>query len=125
MFRTLVQLLVTGLYAVDFWDADEDFNEPTFFVRPAIRGFEGRRTLHPSWGGPCVMRGPSGCALSHDARPYGCRSLEPRPLEERRKTGCVQRGGTHAQHVMAWHPFQSVIRYALVAIVEAGGGLRS
>ena len=76
----LLAALDSGRWAIDWWEGDarkgkEELNR-TYYVRPAIKGHEGRRH-HAGWGGECTFLTGEGCSLVPDARPRECRQLDP------------------------------------------------
>lgn len=74
--------LASGRWAIDWWEGDprpgKDEMSKAYFVRPAVKGHEGR-IYHGAWGGECTFLGPYGCELASDERPRECRHLEPLP----------------------------------------------
>lgn len=76
----LFTALVDGRWTLDWWEGDPRPGkaelDQAYFVRPAILGYEGE-LYHPAWFGVCTFLQPNGCELLADARPWGCRILEP------------------------------------------------
>jgi Fe-S-cluster containining protein len=98
--EVLQAALDSGRWCIDWWEGDarEGHTElsKTYYVRPAIKGYEGVRH-HPSWGGECTFLGKNGCELSVLDRPTECRSLEPRV------NGCYTHNGHGKQSAaVAW-----------------------
>ena len=87
--------LASGRWAIDWWEGDprDGINEldQAFFIRPAIKGYEGQR-YHASWGGDCTFLGTNGCELASEKRPRQCRQLEPKP-----NSNCVLHGDSDKQ----------------------------
>ena len=83
--KEIIKALNTERYAIDWWDGDatgKDERDKTYYIRPAIKGREGR-LWHPAWGGECTFLTNSGCTLEFDKRPKSCRMLIPNPnIEE-------------------------------------------
>lgn len=78
--ENIKRLLDSGLYTIDWWDGDprpgHDDGCNGYYLRPAIKGAEGRRS-HPSYGGQCTLLGENGCSLRSEDRPTQCRGLLP------------------------------------------------
>lgn len=71
-FEGLKAKIEKGNIAIDWWSND---GEKEYYLRARHHG-EG--VVHGSWGGMCVNLSPSGCRLSWEERPLGCRNLKPR-----------------------------------------------
>jgi len=71
MRETILAGLRAGLYQIDWWEADA----PQHYLRPAIKEQPG--IFNGSWGGACVLLDDSGCTISFESRPRGCRELTP------------------------------------------------
>jgi Fe-S-cluster containining protein len=75
------EALKSGRWCIDWWEGDSTGKREgawrTLFVRPAIKGKEGR-IYDPSWGGECTFLTNSGCSIDSDHRPLGCKKLEPK-----------------------------------------------
>jgi Fe-S-cluster containining protein len=74
----VVDAIKSGRYTIDWWEnLEENGGLNGYFVRPAIKGKEGK-VKDPTWGGGhCTFLTDSGCELSDTDRPEGCRMLEP------------------------------------------------
>ena len=98
-------------WAVDWWEGDprDDRDEIAqgYFLRPATKDAN-RWPLDGSWGGECVFLRNSGCSLEHDARPAGCRSLEPVM-----GGGCVLHAASKREAAVAWLPYHKEIMAAV------------
>ena len=69
----IAELLNTGDWSIDCWDAHPD---NIYYLRPST--VNGRhRTYDLSWGGPCVFLGENGCKMPFEERPLNCRLLIP------------------------------------------------
>ena len=99
----LEDLLNTGRYAIDYWEADGTMDQ-TYFIRPAIKGSEGR-LVHPAWGGECTFLTDTGCELRLEDRPANCRQLVPKTV---RKDYCTD-VMTKQARVFRWAEYQGVI----------------
>lgn len=104
-FEQVKAALATGRWAIDWWDGDprngKDELGSANFVRPAIKGYEGR-LYHGAWGGECTFLGPDGCELKSKKRPRECRLLEPQ--EGKGKCKMHQNCGKQ-DAAIAWLPF--------------------
>jgi len=63
--------LASGRWTLDWWEGQ---TPAPYFVRPAIKGHEGR-LFHLGCGGECTFLGPGGCELRR--HPLQCRLLRP------------------------------------------------
>jgi Fe-S-cluster containining protein len=116
-FDTLVKVLRTGKWAIDYLDM-AGLDEPTeetidkaYYIRPRIKH---RLKLYDvALKGECIFLKRNGCQLPFEERPEGCRMLEPKPEDE----DCIAHGATVKQAAMAWMPFRGVIE-SVVAIIN-------
>ena len=112
----LVEALRSQQWAVDWWEGDprpgRDGCDRAYFLRPATKGAT-RWPLDPSWGGACVFLGDGGCTLEHEARPAGCRALEPRWDGK-----CWSHAADKREAAVAWLPY----RREVLAVVEVVRG---
>ena len=100
--------LVTGEWSIDWWEGDPrpDTYEADrgYFLRPATRAGRGD-VFDPSNGGTCVFfEDGKGCRI-FEARPSGCRGLEP-------VTGngdCNVRYASKQDAAVAWLPYAAMI----------------
>ena len=103
-------LLLSGNYAIDWWEGTEELNT-TYFIRPAHTNAKGK-LRDPSWGGICVFyEDGKGCSLPFSKRPAQCRALEPK---ENKK--CI----SHLVKIDAaklWIPYQ----HEIIAMIEEIG----
>ena len=104
--RELRRRLDSGKWALDWWEKDSDLPQ-TYYLRPAIKGCEGQQR-HGSWGGECALLGPSGCTLSWNERPWGCRDLKPHRLLHPHCTSVTGHG--KLAEVRLWLPYQNIIK---------------
>lgn len=111
-YSSLVELLRSGLWAIDWWEGDARENggrlPRTEYIRPAIKGEEDR-IFHGAWGGECVFLTGSGCKLALADRPTTCRTMEP--TEER---SCIDHSpgeGRNAKQraALAWLPYRRIL----------------
>lgn len=72
-FEGLKAEIEKGGIAIDWWENESR----EYYLRARHHG---EAVVHGSWGGCCVNLTPTGCSLSWDARPLGCRNLKPREL---------------------------------------------
>jgi len=106
----LVERLASGKWCIDWYDGDPRVSEYSlervYFIRPAHTNAIGK-VYDPSWGGQCVFwNAESGCDLSFNGRPMGCRSLIPALSGD-----CVGPGDRNDKSVDAerWIPYQEQI----------------
>jgi len=107
--ESLAERLLTGAYAIDWWDGDPRSRQDEYgrvcFIRPA---HEGAQTLRdPSFGGVCVRLTEAGCNLPFRKRPMMCRALKPR--RHRRCRGTFKHPATKRRGAIAWIPHQQLI----------------
>jgi len=122
----LLEVLESDEWVVVHWDGDprERYNEETdeyeyppvgervgavYFPRPQYKNKID--TLHDDrwpWDGDgCNFLTESGCRLSFEKRPYGCRSLIPKWSETFEKFACSHEGGQENKRAaLNWLPFQ-------------------
>jgi Fe-S-cluster containining protein len=72
VFGSVKAALKSGRVAIDRVEG----MTPLYFMRPAIKGQEGKVADY-SWGGECTNLTTSGCCLPHENKPYFCRLLKP------------------------------------------------
>ncbi|QTA37738.1 hypothetical protein JYK00_08425 [Thermosipho ferrireducens] len=72
-YNELVKAFKSGKWAIDWIDRKKDM----YFIRPAIKGFEGWLFDH-RLSGECSFLTPDGCELDPSHRPSGCLLLEPK-----------------------------------------------
>lgn len=112
MVQDIADLLLSGRWAIDWWDGDPRDNGDlcqVYYLRPAIVHYEGI-PQHPSWGGPCTFFNEgSGCDLAFANRPLQCRQLIPN------YDGCTYPSQDYSKKsvVILWIPFQDQIKEAL------------
>ncbi len=68
-------------FCIDWYEQES----PGYYIRPATKGKEGA-VRDPSWGGTCTFHSKSGCELSFEKRPIGCKVLKPKIIDG--KTNC-------------------------------------
>jgi len=106
----LKDLLLSGKWAIDGWDGDPrdgmSILDEAYFIRPAHTNAIGK-VMDFSTGGICVNLTPTGCSLSNDERPAGCRFLEPGINE------CIPKGATSRDAAIAWLPYTHIILEAV------------
>lgn len=98
--------LSSGNYALDWWEGDtEDGGDlrRVLFLRPSTKGMEGQ-VFDASWGGECGFLTSTGCSLSAEDRPRGCRELEP--VEG---GACINHDGAKEGAAKAWRPQQEML----------------
>ncbi len=98
-FEGLKAEIEKGNIAIDWWEADPK----EYYLRARQIGEE---IVHGSWGGVCVNLSPTGCNLSWEERPLGCRSLKP---SESSRGACIG-SYTKRQSVDDWKVYDSVLR---------------
>jgi Fe-S-cluster containining protein len=111
MVETLQEAFKSG-YCVD-WLNEDTMKEPdgtevnrAYFIRPAVKC--NPKLLDTSTKGECVFLTDSGCKLSYDTRPTGCKLLNP---DEHGR--CVSTGGTVRDSVAAWRYYTGAILGAI------------
>lgn len=109
-------MLDTGRYAVDWWEGspmtpetrtgDENDYREGYFIRPAVKKYEGRR-FHGSWGGACTFHSDKGCELTDETRPGECKLLKP--IEP---GSCEYPDGWEGKRTVAqaWWPYRSIFK---------------
>lgn len=103
----VMTLLLTGKYAIDWWDGDprdgDDEYSQAYYIRPKTKGHE-KKLLHPAWGGECVFLTDTGCELPFEQRPAECRMLEPVESGE-----CKHHGATKQEFATIWLEHQEMM----------------
>ncbi|HOJ95181.1 MAG TPA: hypothetical protein PK390_08065, partial [Fervidobacterium nodosum] len=99
MREKLLKALISGRWTVDWVDQDAEL----YFVRPAIKGFEGSVFDH-AYNGECTFLTNTGCELDFSERPESCRMLIPK-LEER----CDPQGYTRMYVSKIWKDYVDVL----------------
>lgn len=112
--ESLEHLLYSNRYAIDWWDGDARLGKQrtqplmsrVLFVRPALKGKEGR-IFDPAWGGTdCTFLTSKGCQLESEKRPSGCKLLEPKKL------GCRYHGkmnDSKREGALTWLKYQNLL----------------
>ena len=104
MHISLAKAFKTGNWAIDWWEGDPTGQERdrTYFVRPAIKDVT--RLFDPTWGGECIFLDQSGCKVSSEQRPKGCRELEPK-----KGGNCIDHSKGKQAAAIAWIPYEKII----------------
>lgn len=106
--ENILGLLTTGNFSIDSWVGDirpgKDLWDVSYFLRPATKGNEGK-IYDESWGGKCVFLRNTGCLLSDNKKPFGCRILEPK---ENLEGKCKTNNGDKKDSVLAWVPYRDI-----------------
>lgn len=118
--ESLIALLSTRYYAVDWWEGDPREGmyelERAYFIRPHTQvGYANGCVYDASWGGACIFLRDSGCELSHDERLYECRALEPRYPNACVRHACQVGNGRFTGKLaaaLAWLPYYDMIEEA-------------
>lgn len=104
--------LASGKYAIDWWEGDPRENQEelsaAMFIRPAIKGKEGI-LADPSWGGECTFLTKMGCSLPADSRPTGCKTLEPKRINDKTLKCVGHPGSDKREAAIAWIPYQEFL----------------
>lgn len=114
----MAKALESGRYTIDCWEGDprpiKDKKElhQADYIRPAIKGKEGRRIDRP-WGGECTFLTKTGCELAPDKRPSGCRMLEARP-----DGNCIVHGADKRRASIAWLKHRDFLNQAKSSDME-------
>lgn len=118
--NAIVEALLSGKWAVDCWDGDprpgkswddDDALSCAMYVRPRRKGAPVWDKAWSDGRHPCILLTPTGCSLSHDARPSECRGLVPHP-EGAMKCESSEEFDKR-QNAIAWIPYQGIIDEAL------------
>lgn len=116
MPAALEAAFASGMIVVDWWEGDprsehEDWNtdnlSKAYYVRPRMLQDE-EGIFCAGWWGTCIFLEPTGCKLGADARPSGCKLLEPR-AEKDGDCKCVCHGATKKDASIAWIPHTDVL----------------
>lgn len=110
---TLIDAFKTGLYAVDYFDDRNNGLGSGYYIRTRI--VSAQKVFDPNGLGQCVILSESGCELSYNQRPKGCRELIPNP------PNCYFPNNTINLKTCAeaWKPFEELIEEAF-RIVDEG-----
>jgi len=110
----VTQLLYSGRWTVDWWEGDPRFDDwedhevsSAKFLRPAIKGREGR-LRDPAYGGECTFLTPTGCELPPEKRPKECRLLTPEEGFQ-----CKLEGWGKKESAIAWLPYNKALERLL------------
>lgn len=128
MIVNLAAALKSGKWSIDWWEGDPRGKvgkkhrvSVGYFVRPAVKGNEGRMK-DALWGGrECSLLTEKGCSLPYEKRPIECRLLVP---AKKFPDDCTYPekldGKIVGKQVLSvrWIPYHDVIRAAFIA---AGG----
>lgn len=92
-------LLRAGNYAIDWWEGDPrkecgQIGKASYYIRPKVKGV--KRLFDPSWGGECIFLTSTGCKLSFEERPAGCKIVKPA------KGGCNSKYNDKRGAAIAW-----------------------
>lgn len=115
ILAALTERLATGRWAIDWWEGNPTTDgeyadiDRAYYIRPAIKGID--RLYHPAYGGACTFHGPNGCEI-FEARPSGCKGLEPGP-----DGTCEVRHSSKQDSAIAWLPYHDLI-------MQTANGLR-
>ena len=101
--------------SVDWWEGDPDENGSlprTYYIRPATIATP-RAIADPSWAGQCIHLGVSGCALSFEKRPMGCRRMDSSTCDKHVGLGSKE------EAAWMWRPYQDIVEAAIRLAEEA------
>ncbi|MEJ5257545.1 MAG: YkgJ family cysteine cluster protein [Fervidobacterium sp.] len=104
----LIEALSTGMWTIDWINQDEGL----YFVRPAVKGFEGSVFDH-NYLGECTFLTPHGCELEFEKRPESCRMLVPK-VDER----CDPQGYTRQTVARRWKEYYDILMDAAIEVEE-------
>ena len=112
----IVEMLLSGQYAIDYWEGDpregEDEMSVAYFIRPAVAGCD--KLVDASWGGPCgLFVDGTGCSLSYEDRPQACRSLQ---ADEDGHCRCEH--NIKQQIAIDWLPYNDMIDACIKTVRE-------
>lgn len=96
----VVKALASGLWCIDWWESK---NNPLYFVRAAIKGYE-CQLFHGTWGGECTFLDSNGCRLTLKDRPIQCRLLEPSYGD------CISHAPDKFMTAMSWRAWDQMFR---------------
>lgn len=105
----LLQTLKTGFWVIDWINQDEEL----YFLRPAVKGFEGSLFDH-TYSGECTFLSPAGCKLTFNERPESCRMLVPKPKEATEK--CDPQGYTRMYVAKLWKEYANLLLDVAISI---------
>lgn len=107
-------LLLTGDYAIDWWEGDprpgESDDGNGYYLRPRIAA--STSIFDPAWeNGPCVFLAAKGCRLAFDERPGGCQLLAPLAGTECVSAWASDMGCSNSKQVAAtlWWPYSAAL----------------
>lgn len=116
IYLKMRDMVVSGSYSVDWWEGIPPGAQPAeneslldkngYFLRVATRRGRGL-AFDASWGGVCSLLSESGCQLSADQRPHGCRALVP---SEDRNCRPVEGWNGKQSAALAWWPYRALFR---------------
>jgi hypothetical protein len=114
---SLKLLLQTAPFTVDSRDMPRDDDDDTydriFYVRPTIKGSEGKLYDKSSgFGGECAFLTTDGCQLVPEKRPYECGTLKPKTADN---PNCSHDFGV-SDTLRMWKPYQEGIIAALAKL---------
>lgn len=107
--KNLLDALSSGRWTIDWISQDEGL----YFVRPAVKGYEGSVFDH-TYSGECTFLTDKGCELTFDGRPESCRMLLPKINEK-----CDAQGYTRMYVAKLWKEYVDILLDVAVQ-VESG-----
>jgi len=107
--ENIVAFVASRKACFDWWEGDprpgRDELSRGLFLRPRVVAREDA-VQDPSWGGKCAYLTVTGCSLSWDERPSGCRAVEPGDK-------CVNHGGNKGADACRWLECGAMLEDAL------------
>jgi hypothetical protein len=97
------EAILSGRFCLDDWVEDEQHPD-AYFIRPSIIDSIGI-TYDPSYGGTCnFWTKESGCEMTFDQRPTGCKALKANPNGKH----CTE-GYGKLDAVKSWYPYKELL----------------
>jgi hypothetical protein len=92
----------SGDYQVDWYEASPNI----LYVRPTALDSNANEPHSGSWGGKCALLSESGCTLSWQERPYGCKTVVVNELKPGHCSDGAEEKRTGAER---WKPYQNFL----------------
>ena len=105
-YQKIRAAIESGMYCIDWWEGSISIPgaenlDRVYFLRPAVKGMEGV-IYDPLWHGECIFLEET-CILTPEARPRGCRKLEPK------EDGCISHVKPKYDAAIAWLSYQDLL----------------
>jgi Fe-S-cluster containining protein len=113
--KKIAEKLIKNLWAIDCYEDSPKL----YYLRPATKNSS--EIYDYSWGGECVFLTATGCSLSWENRPSGCRAVKP---NHPKKCTCPDKYGKY-QSGKAWQEYVDLLHEAATIAKEAREGIFS